>query len=126
VTPDKPLVERIGSLLADLPADQLQAIEQLREAKDLLDDVLNEKMAQAALDGASLRQVALSAGLSPNAVPPRLARVESLKPYASGGRVTSPSLERARYDSELGRPPEDAVPATKPKLTFQKRRPTTT
>jgi len=49
VTPDKPLVERIEGLLADLPADQLQAIEQLREAKDLLDDILNEKMAQAAL-----------------------------------------------------------------------------
>lgn len=126
MTPNEPLVERVEALLAGLPADQLQAIEQLRQARDLLDDVLNEKMAEAALEGVSLRQVALSAGLSPNAVPPRLARVESLKPYASGGRVTSPSLERARYDSELGRSPDEAVPASKPKLTFQKRRSTKT
>ena len=112
-------VARAADLLLDLPEDSMEAVERLGEVRELLDDVLNDAMAEAALEGASLRSVALRAGLSPNAVPPRLARTETLGGYSDpDGKVGSTSVERARYDSELGRP------APKPKMTFKRRRAT--
>jgi hypothetical protein len=112
-------IERARELLRDLPDDSMETVERLGEARQLLDDALNDAMAEAALKGASLRSVALRAGLSPNAVPPRLARTQTLSGYSDpDGKVGSSSVERARYDSELGRP------APEPKMTFKRRRAT--
>lgn len=112
-------VERALRLLENLPEDAMDAVACLGEARGLLDEALNDAMAEAALQGASLRSVALRAGLSPNAVPPRLARTDSLGAYTDpDGKVSSTSVERARYDSELGRP------APEPRMAFKRRRPT--
>jgi hypothetical protein len=119
--PDSPL-QRVLDLLQALPESGLDRVEALGEARELLDEALNEAMARAALQGASIRAVALRAGLSPNAVPPRLARTEPLQAYSTDdGRVIGASLERARYDAEQQRTPP---PSTAPPR-FQKRRRTT-
>ena len=113
-------LEHARRLLAAVPSDSLDAVKVLSTARDLIDDALNEAMAAAALDGASVRQVAHQAGVAPNTVAPRLARSEQLKGYADeSGRVGNAGIERARYDAEEGRP------APAPKYTFQRRRPTT-
>jgi hypothetical protein len=115
-------VERIRNLLQDLPERSLDRVEVLGEVRELVDEALNESMARATLDGASIRAVALRAGLSPNAVPPRLARSEPLQAYSTpDGRVVGSAIERARYDAELNRTPPQ--PTSPPR--FQKRRPTT-
>lgn len=64
------------------------------------------------------------AGLSENAVGPQLARTPSFSACASPeGRVTRASVERARYDAELGRPaPTNGQPAEP--LMFRRRRDT--
>jgi hypothetical protein len=116
------LIERIRHLLQDIPEQAFDQVEVLGEVRELVDEALNESMARATLDGASIRAVALRAGLSPNAVPPRLARSEPLQAYSSpDGRVAGAAIERARYDVELNRTPPQ--PATPPR--FQKRRRTT-
>jgi hypothetical protein len=116
------LSDRIKRLLQDLPEQALDQVEVLGEVRELVDEALNESMARATLDGASIRAVALRAGLSPNAVPPRLARSEPLQAYSSpDGRVVGSAIERARYDVEQNRTPP---PPTSPPR-FQKRRRTT-
>lgn len=116
------MIERIRHLLQDIPEQALDQVEVLGEVRELVDEALNESMARAALDGASIRAVALRAGLSPNAVPPRLARSEPLQAYSSpDGRVVGSAIERARYDVEQNRTPP---PPTSP-TRFQKRRRTT-
>lgn len=113
------IAEALG-LLADVPAAPLEAVETLGKVRRLVDEALNDAMAEATLEGSSLRSVAQRAGLSPNAVPPRLARTRSLGGYSDDeGRVGASSLERARYDSETGRP----APAAP--MRFQRRRSTT-
>lgn len=120
------VVDEVRRLLTRLPADPREVVQRIGRARDLLDEALNEAMAEATLVGVSMREVAKLAGISPNSVPPRLARSSSLSPYSSEGWVTGPSIERARYDADLGRPASEAIPAPKTKLTFQRRRPTTT
>lgn len=121
-------IERARTLLATVPTapgddrDILALVERLAQVRDLVNEALNEAMAEATLLGASVREVARAAELAPNSVPPRLARSSKLAPYASEGWVSSPSIERARYDSELGRPPEQGRPAPRPPMTFQRRR----
>ena len=75
-------------------------------------------------EGGTIRQAGQLAGLSENAVGPRLARTPSLAAYTSdAGRVTATGVERARYDLELGRHQEmDKDEPTKP-LRFRARRP---
>jgi hypothetical protein len=80
-------------------------------------------MAAAVLSGqASLRAAGARAGLTENAVGPRLARTRRLGAYADErGRVTAAALQRARYDQESG------TPRPAPKTTamrFKPRRPT--
>ena len=103
------------------------ALPRLREAQELLTAAIDEAMAAAVVDGETLRGAGALAGLSENAVGPRLARTRTLAAYQSEeGRVTAAGVERARYDVEQGRhkplPPGAAPPAP---MRFRPRRPTT-
>lgn len=102
----------------------VDALPDLRFAADLLTMLLDETMARAVLSGrASLRSAGQLAGLTPNAVGPRLARTRALGAYADPrGRVTASGIERARYDRESGTPRTPSDPATP--LRFKPRRPT--
>lgn len=101
------------------------ALPELIAAQQVLARAVDEAMAAAVLEeGASLRQVGQLADLSENAVGPRLARTARLSPYATAeGRVTRTSVERARYDAELGRPAPATENAPAP-LRFRRRRDT--
>ncbi len=102
-----------------------EALPHLREAADRLTELIDESMAEAVLTGtASLRSAGARAGLSENAVGPRLARTRTLGAYANDeGRVTAAAVERAKYDHEVGSP--RPAPATKPQpMRFKPRRPT--
>lgn len=101
-----------------------EALPYLREAADRLTELIDDTLAAAVLSGrSSLRAAGAKAGLSENAVGPRLARTRQLGAYADErGRVTAAGVERARYDEESGTPrttPERAAP-----LRFKPRRPT--
>jgi hypothetical protein len=107
--------------------DPATALPRLREAQDLITAAIDEAMAAAVVDGETLRSAGALAGLSENAVGPRLARTRTLAAYQSEeGRVTAAGVERARYDVEQGRhqplPPGAAPPAP---MRFRPRRPTT-
>ena len=106
-------------------ATATESLPVLIEAQQHLNRAVDEVMAAAVLEeGASLRQAGQLADLSENAVGPRLARTARLSPYATPeGRVTRTSVERARYDAELGRPAPtpDTPPAP---LRFRRRRDT--
>lgn len=95
-----------------------EALASLREAAEQLTTLIDETMARAVVDdGASIRAAGASAGLTENAVGPRLARTRTLGGYANdAGRVTAAGVERARYDKERG----ESAPA--PKLQFKPRR----
>jgi hypothetical protein len=119
-------LQRIKSILdaaARLEPDE--ALPYLRDAADRLAELMDESMAQAILNGkASLRSAGRSAGLSENAVGPRLARTRALGAYAdSKGRVTASAVERARFEQEIGtpRPAPDEPPRP---MRFRPRRPT--
>ena len=108
------------------PSDPATALPRLREAQELLTAAIDEAMAAAVVDGETLRSAGALAGLSENAVGPRLARTRTLAAYQSEeGRVTAAGVERARYDVEQGRhqplPPGAAAPAP---MRFRPRRPT--
>ncbi|WP_220793710.1 hypothetical protein, partial [Nocardioides stalactiti] len=71
--------------------DSVGALPYLREAADRLTELIDESMAEAVLAGqASLRSAGAQAGLTENAVGPRLARTMALGAYADErGRVTA-------------------------------------
>jgi hypothetical protein len=101
----------------------VDALPHLREAADRLTELLDETMAAAVLSGqASLRAAGARAGLTENAVGPRLGRTRRLGAYADErGRVTAAALQRARYDHESG----TTRPAPKTTaMRFKPRRPT--
>jgi hypothetical protein len=107
------------------PTDAAAALPSLREAQDHLTAAIDEAMAVAVVDGETLRSAGQLAGLSENAVGPRLARTRTLASYQTeGGRVTAAGVERARYDIEQGRhrPVEPGAPAPAP-MRFRARRP---
>jgi acyl-CoA reductase-like NAD-dependent aldehyde dehydrogenase len=104
-----------------------EALPHLRDAMDHLTEAIDEAMAEVVLEeGGTLRQAAQLAGLSENAVGPRLARTTRLSGYASpdSGRVTAKGVERAVYDREAGRPAPAPAADTPQKLRFKPRRPT--
>jgi hypothetical protein len=103
--------------------DAGQALPHLREAADRLTALIDESMADALLTGkVSLRSAGAAAGLSENAVPPRLARTRTLGAYANeDGRVTAAGIERAKYDRESGTP-KPAPPAAAAPMRFKPRR----
>lgn len=89
--------------LAD-PTDPAAALPLLRSAQDHLTTAIDEAMAATILESReTLRSTAALAGLSENAVGPRLARTSLLGAYENSGRVTAAGVERARYDAEEGR-----------------------
>jgi hypothetical protein len=109
-------------------AEPAEALPHLRAAADRLTDLIDDTMARALVTGrTSLRSVGAGAGLSENAVGPRLARTPMLAPYANdNGRVTASGVERARYDHETGRTPEagpdHADQEPRPPMRFRPRR----
>lgn len=100
-----------------------EALPALRSAADRLTRLIDETMAAAVLNGrASIRSAGAGAGLSENAVGPRLARTRALGAYANeAGRVTASGVQRAQYDQQTGvhRTSEPATP-----LRFKPRRTT--
>lgn len=84
------------------PADALPL---LRDAQRHLTVAIDEAMAQLVVaQGGTIRTAGQLAGLSENAVGPRLVHTSLLAAYASpAGRVTASGVERARYDLEEGR-----------------------
>lgn len=124
MTPDPNSLDAIRAAVdaaAGLEPDE--ALPHLREAAERLTELIDESMAAAVLAGrASLRSAGASAGLSENAVGPRLARTQTLGAYANeDGRVTAAGVERAKYDHESGaaRP----APAAAQPMRFKPRRP---
>jgi hypothetical protein len=123
-TPEQnPLTDTLAALRAELdevePTAPDEAVHHLSRARTLLDTALDEAMALATLSGASVRSVALTAGVAPNTVAPRLARTAALGAYQAAGRVGSAGIERARHDQEEGR----YAPAPQPgePLRFRRR-----
>ncbi len=114
--------DELDSVDPEHPAD---ALPHLRAAQEHLTVALDEAMAATVIDGASIRSAGALAGLSENAVGPRLAQTRMLGAYEDGsGRVTAGGVERARYDIEEGRhraePP--APPLAAAPLRFRARR----
>jgi hypothetical protein len=99
-----------------------EALPHLRAAQDHLTQAIDEAMAAAIVEeGTTIRSAGQLAGLSENAVGPRLARTTLLAAYGSdAGRVTASGVERARYDLEEGRH-RSAEAGTTP-LRFRARR----
>jgi hypothetical protein len=106
-----------------------EALPHLRAAQEHLTAAVDEAMAAVIVEsGSSIRSAGMLAGLSENAVGPRLARTSLLAAYGSeSGRVTASGVERARYDLEQGRhrtaDPAAGDPATRP-MRFRARRTT--
>ncbi|ADU46650.1 hypothetical protein Intca_0088 [Intrasporangium calvum DSM 43043] len=104
------------------------ALPHLRAAQDHLTRAIDEAMATAVLaEGSTIRTAGSLAGLSENAVGPRLARTSLLSAYAGpdSGRVTASGVERARYDLEEGRHrrTDPGADPSRP-MRFRARRPT--
>ncbi len=87
-------------------------------------ELLDEQLARAVVDDEmSLAAAGKSAGLTENAVGPRLANTARLAPYAtSGNRVTAEDVKRARSDKHA-RTPLPPAAASEP-MRFKPRRPT--
>jgi hypothetical protein len=86
--------------------------------------MLDEQLASAVVDDElSLAAAGKHAGLTENAVGPRLASTSRLAPYAStGGRVTAEDVKRARRDKYTREPLPPAAPAEP--MRFKPRRKT--
>jgi hypothetical protein len=136
MTQDRPVVahrERLDAVRRALDAaqqlmtesqDSVGALPYLREAADRLTELIDESMAAAVVTGqASLRSAGAQAGMTENAVGPRLARTLALGAYADDrGRVTAAGVERAKYDLESGVPKQPA--AAPAPMRFKPRRST--
>lgn len=118
--------ERIRAELAHAESSDAPAsLEHLRNVLDEVAQLLDENLASAVLDHElSLRAAGARAGLTENAVGPRLAQSPRLAPYVrAGGRVTAKDILRARYDRETGQAPPPVAPSsTKPPMRFKPRR----
>ena len=105
-------------------AEPVDALPHLRAVLDITSALLDEQMARAVVESdVSIRAAASAAGLSENAVGPRLARTSMLAKYARpNGRVTAADVRRAQYDRETGHAVD---PADTPQpLRFKPRRTT--
>lgn len=126
---DPDLLRAVRDALTEAEGREAEdALPHLRLAAERLAELVDAQLAEAVVHrGASLRAAGAKAGLSENAVGPRLARTAALAPYANAdGRVTAAAVERARYDAETGTappPPDPTKPAAAP-MRFRARRPT--
>ena len=103
------------------------ALPLLRVAQEHVTAAIDEAMAAVLVsEGSTIRTAGALAGLSENAVGPRLARTRLLAAYGSeSGRVTAAGVERARYDLEEGRHREAPDQPDQPKpMRFRARRTT--
>ncbi|MDF2145011.1 hypothetical protein [Knoellia sp. p5-6-4] len=127
------VAEAVAAAEAELaqvdPEQPDAALPHLRAAQEHLTAAVDEAMAAVIVEsGSSIRSAGMLAGLSENAVGPRLARTSLLAAYGSeSGRVTASGVERARYDLEQGRhrtaDPAEGAPANRP-MRFRARRTT--
>lgn len=131
-TPERPplaqSLERARAALDDVdPMSPSSALPLLREAAEHVTEAIDEALTAVILaEGATIRSAGALAGLSENAVGPRLARTRDLGAYsADTGRVTAKGVERALYDLERGshQPAEPGRETTAP-MRFRARRPT--
>ena len=109
---------------AEIPS---AALPLLRIAQEHVTAAIDEAMAAVLVsEGGTIRTAGALAGLSENAVGPRLARTRLLAAYGSdSGRVTAAGVERARYDLEEGRHRVAADSPDPPKpMRFRARRTT--
>ncbi len=116
-------IDMVKSLLGPpVPESAVALTQLLTRVQELVTAALDEAMARAALDGASLRAIASSAQVAPNTVPPRLARSAMLGSYAEGGKVSAEGLAVARADRRQQR---NEGGSARPAFTFTPRRRTT-
>lgn len=100
--------DRIRADLADAEtapsADQ--ALRRLRSVLTEVGLLLDEQLARAVIDDEmSIAAAGKSAGLTENAVGPRLANTPRLNPYVSrGARITAEDVRRARNDKHAHNP----------------------
>lgn len=101
-----------------------EALQQLRSVLIGVGQLIDEQLAAAVVDDElSIASAGKNAGLSENAVGPRLANTARLAPYVtSGGRITAEDIKQARRDKYAGTPLPPAQPAGP--MRFKTRRPT--
>ncbi len=107
--------------IADTAAETLQSLRLvLVEVGQLIDEQLTVAVVD---DELSIAAAGKNAGLSENAVGPRLANTARLAPYVtSGGRITAEDIKQARRDKYAGTPLPPAQPAQP--MRFKPRRTT--
>ncbi|WP_395307499.1 hypothetical protein V4U86_19025 [Mycobacterium sp. AMU20-3851] len=107
--------DRIRSDLTQAEAAQTadEALRHLRAVLTETGQLLDEQLARAVVDDEmSIAAAGKSAGLTENAVGPRLASTPRLGPYVSAGeRITAEDVRRARNDKHAGTPLPPAPPA---------------
>jgi len=118
--------EKIRRHLADAETADSAArtLQHLRVVLTEVGKLLDEELARAVVDDEmSLAAAGKSAGLTENAVGPRLAATARLAPYATrGDRVTAEGVKRARHDKYANAP---LPPAAEPEsMRFKPRRKT--
>jgi hypothetical protein len=88
-------------------------LQHLRAVLTEVGQLLDEQLASAVVDDElSLAAAGKHAGLTENAVGPRLANTARLAPYATtGGRVTAEDVKRARQHKYARQPLPPAAPA---------------
>lgn len=98
------------------------ALRHLRSALTEVSRLLDEQLARAVVDDEmSIAAAGKSAGLTENAVGPRLASTPRLSPYSTDGkRVTAEDVKRARNDKHASTPLPPA-PTPEP-MRFKPRR----
>ena len=102
--------DRIRAELAQAEvAEPSESLPYLRAVLEETGRLLDEQLAKAVLDEQlSLRAAGAGAGLTENAVGPRLGRTAALGAYArADGRVTAEEVRRARYDKARGETPTE-------------------
>ncbi|MGB7963083.1 MAG: hypothetical protein WCF12_09040 [Propionicimonas sp.] len=102
------------AIVAALGASEPEAaVAELSRGSECLEEALREAMADAVLDGSSMRRVAEITGMAPNSVPPRLARSKLLGRYAGDGNITAQSIAVARHEAASGSPSMTFTPRRK-------------
>ena len=90
-----------------------QVLQHLRTVLNEVGQLLDEQLANAVVDDElSIAAAGKHAGLTENAVGPRLANTARLAPYATtGSRVSAEDVKRARQDKYTRQPLPPAAPA---------------